>query len=234
MMNTKWLWVVAIALLGTVLYIAFDRSGGSGEIFRGEVITVDAETFRVTVKGVSEPSVKTVVISPETVIEKTVFENTLAEQDERSFSTREVNVQDVQAGERVVVTYGNERDNTLTEVRKVAVAAQGSVSAFLEAVTPSSPFLKTVIAEVDTKTRTITFNPYEQGVASAKTALIPIPEGTVIQSVRSEDRLPFEHAYSVSSFADITPGKTLFVSASSGIGPNGEFVPDTFILLETR
>ena len=98
---------------------------------QGRVTEVSADALQIAVTTATTSVPRTVPISPTTKIEKIFSQKNASSTTEEEIPV-EVNIEDVQTGTVVTVTYQSEKDSVLSGVSRVTFTSDESVDAYTE------------------------------------------------------------------------------------------------------
>lgn len=223
MSNTKFLWVLAVlVLIGAGAYLLQNVFGGPEGIpnavrefphsLRGTVTEVGADHLIVTTTtSLNETVSKTVPITSETRIEKTVRKV----EEGVTQATFEVNVTDVSVGNIVTIGYKSERGNVLSGVARIRFSVEGDVQLFKkEQEQKKSAFLTGEIVSVNLADRYFELRVLSQ--SESTTTRIQIPNTAHVYRVNDIERSTILHARIEGVLQDIVAGKKVLIPLAPG------------------
>jgi len=189
----------------------------------------------VTTATTSVP--RTVPISPTTKIEKIFSQKNASSTTEEEIPV-EVNIEDVQTGTVVTVTYQSEKDSVLSGVSRVTFTSDESVDAYTEQSLQSltadpNGYIKGEVVSVDVTGKKLSYKPYTFITLGTEVMSVTFPENIPVYSVDSALRLTIAHARETIALADIQQEQTIFIMIDrKSLSGNG-VVPLAFIVLGT-
>ncbi|OGG62702.1 hypothetical protein A3I46_01040 [Candidatus Kaiserbacteria bacterium RIFCSPLOWO2_02_FULL_54_13] len=204
---------------------------------QGRVTEVSADALQIAVTTATTSVPRTVPISPTTKIEKIFSQKNASSTTEEEIPV-EVNIEDVQTGTVVTVTYQSEKDSVLSGVSRVTFTSDESVDAYTEQSLQSltadpNGYIKGEVVSVDVTGKKLSYKPYTFITLGTEVMSVTFPENIPVYSVDSALRLTIAHARETIALADIQQEQTIFIMIDrKSLSGNG-VVPLAFIVLGT-
>lgn len=204
---------------------------------QGRVTEVSADALQIAVTTATTSVPRTVPISPTTKIEKIFSQKNASSTTEEEIPV-EVNIEDVQTGTVVTVTYQSEKDSVLSGVSRVTFTSDESVDAYTEQSLQSltadpNGYIKGEVVSVDVTGKKLSYKPYTFITLGTEVMSVTFPENIPVYSVDSALRLTIAHARETIALADIQQGQTIFIMIDRKSLSGNEVVPLAFIVLGT-
>ncbi len=176
---------------------------------------------------------KTVIINPNTKIEKIISQKNAKGEVEKQ-AIVEVNISDIKKGSLVNINYQTEVSNQLNGVNSISFVVNGSVDKLQISKPDTNVYMKGEIISVDTSSTTqksIKYKTYSLNSTGA-TANMLVPDGIAIYKVSDQSRLSILHARVSITLADIKSKQVaLFVLDTKAL-QKGKIIPQEIIILD--
>ena len=240
--NTKIVWAVVVLIVVSGLVYAFlpaknDTQQKAQEvtqnpslILQGTVTGANAEKMQITVQASTTNPLKVVNITPATKIEKIISQKNAKGEVEKQ-AVQEVNISDMQKGNKVTVVYQSEKDGVLSGVSHVSFVVEANIDAYFKAqATNRTPYLKGQVMSIDIAGKSLTYTPYIFNTLATTTTSVAIPDGIAVYRIDDPARVAITYARTPATLADIQPGQTVFIAADPAALKTGKIVAQAFII----
>lgn len=201
-------------------------------ILQGTVTGVDAVKMQITLQVSTTSPLKVITISPATKIEKVISQKGAKGAEEKR-AVMEVNIEDVQKGSIVTITYQSEKDGVLSGVSRVSSVVDGNIDAYFKSQAANqTPYLKVQVVAIDTAGKILQYKPVMFNTVSTTTVSVAIPDGIPVYRVDDPLLVPIIHARTVVALTDIRPDQIIFIMTDAKSIKAGKIVPRAFVILE--
>lgn len=205
-------------------------------VLQGTVTGVDAVKMRISLNASTTNQFKTANITPSTKIEKVISQKNAKGVVEKQ-ALIEVNIDDVQKGDLVTVSYESEKDNVLDGVMTVVFTVDGNVDAYFTQVAESQAgypvaYIKGQVIAVDVDGKILQYKPFFFNTPGTTTMSVAIPAGISVYRVDDSRRVAIVHARTATTLTDMQKGQIIFLLADSKSLEAGNIIPNAFVISE--
>lgn len=177
---------------------------------------------------------KTVIINPNTKIEKVISQINLDGEVEKQ-AIVEVNISDIKKGSLVNINYQTESFNQLNSVNGISFVVDGNIDALMKEASKSGSniYMKGEVVSVytDISGRNIKYKTVALNSSAEITNNMPLSDSVLIYKLADQSRVSIIHARVSATVADIKPKQSILFAMDTKALQKGQNIPKAIFIL---